>query len=80
MFQSDHFHRVLARLDDRNAASRRVVEKPGFRQEAHFIADDFFKEEWTSTHIYAILRDEWMRKTTAQKRINGAENVSREVT
>jgi RimJ/RimL family protein N-acetyltransferase len=59
MFDTKMFRRVIARFDDRNLASRAVVEKLGFRQEAHFINDDFFKDEWTSTFIYSTLRDEW---------------------
>lgn len=59
MFATNQFHRIIARLDDRNMASRSVVKKLGFREEAHFIEDDFFKEEWTSTFVYAVLRSEW---------------------
>jgi RimJ/RimL family protein N-acetyltransferase len=59
IFENNQFRRVIARFDDRNVASRGVAEKLGFRQEAHFIEDDFFKGEWINTLVYAILRNEW---------------------
>jgi RimJ/RimL family protein N-acetyltransferase len=61
LFATQRFRRVIATLDDRNVASRIVVEKLGFRQEAHFIASELFKGEWISTLVYAILNDDWVR-------------------
>ncbi len=58
-FNTVNLHRVIAHLDDRNLASKGLVEKLGLRQEAHFIEEEFFKGEWTSTYVYAILQDEW---------------------
>ncbi len=52
-------HRVWAQLDPRNAASARVCERLGMRQEAHFREDIWFKGEWGSTDVYAILASEW---------------------
>jgi RimJ/RimL family protein N-acetyltransferase len=54
-------HRVIGRLDARNGPSARVLERLGMRQEAHFVEDDWFKGEWTSTLVYAILESEWRR-------------------
>lgn len=59
LFDSGKFRRVIARLDARNDASVRLLERIGFRREAHHIEDDFFKDEWTSTYIYAVLKSEW---------------------
>jgi RimJ/RimL family protein N-acetyltransferase len=64
MFDTKRFRRVIASFDDRNIASRAVVEKLGFREEAHFIENDFFKGEWISTMVYATLRGEWDDITT----------------
>ena len=64
MFDTNQFRRVIASFDDRNIASRAVVEKLGFREEAHFIEDDFFKGEWISTMVYATLHHEWVRSLT----------------
>jgi RimJ/RimL family protein N-acetyltransferase len=52
-------HRVIGRLDERNGPSARVLERLGMRLEAHFVEDDWFKGEWTSTLVYAILDREW---------------------
>lgn len=52
-------HRVVARLDARNAPSARLLTRLGMRQEAHFVRDEFFKEEWTDTLVFAVLADEW---------------------
>jgi len=59
LFGTRRFRRVIATLDDRNIASRVVVEKLGFRQEAHFIENELFKGEWISTLVYAMLIDDW---------------------
>jgi RimJ/RimL family protein N-acetyltransferase len=67
MFDTKKFRRVKATFDDRNFASRAVVEKLGFREEAHFIEDDLFKGEWISTMVYATLREEWEKITTFEE-------------
>jgi RimJ/RimL family protein N-acetyltransferase len=59
LFDTNRFHRIVARFDDRNVASRAVLERLGFREEAHCLEDDFFKGEWINTVIFATLRDEW---------------------
>lgn len=62
LFDTGRFRRIIAQMDDRNVASRAVAEKLGFRLEAHFLEDDFFKGEWTSTLVYATLSAEWSRR------------------
>jgi RimJ/RimL family protein N-acetyltransferase len=52
-------HRVIGRLEARNAASARVLEKLGFRREAHLVENEFVKGEWQSELVYAILDREW---------------------
>jgi len=59
LFATEKFHRIEARLDDRNLSSKALLERLGFRLEAHFLQDDFFKGEWTNTLVYAMLRSEW---------------------
>lgn len=59
LFATGKFRRILARLDTRNSDSVRLLERIGFRREAHHLEDDFFKGEWTSTYVYAILKSEW---------------------
>ena len=59
LFNSGNFHRVIAKMDKRNAASSKLCERLGLRLEAVHIQDDWFKDEWTDTYIYAVLKDEW---------------------
>lgn len=56
----DHYglHRVFARLDARNQASARLLARLGMRQEAHLVANEWFKGEWTDELIFAILENE----------------------
>lgn len=57
----DHYglHRIIGRIDARNAASAAVLERLGMRREAHFVRNEFWKGEWTDEVIYAVLADEW---------------------
>ena len=58
-FASAGMHRVIGRLEARNAASERVLEKLGMRLEAHFVENEWVKGEWQSELVYAILEHEW---------------------
>ena len=58
-FEHLRFHRVVGRLDARNAASARVLEKIGMREEAHLVENEWVKGEWTSEIVYAMLDREW---------------------
>lgn len=53
------FHRVYGRLEPRNVASARVLEKLGMRKEAHLVENEWVKGEWQSEAVYAILDREW---------------------
>jgi RimJ/RimL family protein N-acetyltransferase len=52
-------HRIIGRLDARNTASARVLERLGMRREAHFVKNELVKGEWTDEVVYAILDEEW---------------------
>jgi RimJ/RimL family protein N-acetyltransferase len=52
-------HRVWADCDPRNAGSVGVLQKLGFRLEAHFRENVLIKGEWCDTLIHAILDREW---------------------
>ena len=54
-------HRVFGRLDGRNEASARLLERLGMRREAHLRENEWIKGEWTDEVIYAITEDEWRR-------------------
>ena len=52
-------HRVIARIDGRNLASRRLAARLGMRQEAHFVRNEVFKGEWSDEIVFAMLAEEW---------------------
>ncbi len=52
-------HRVVGRMDARNDASARVMERLGMRREAHLRENEYVKGEWTDEVVYAVLEDEW---------------------
>jgi RimJ/RimL family protein N-acetyltransferase len=58
-FTDLNLHRITGRLDTRNTASARVLEKLGMRHEATLIDNEIVKGEWTSETIYAMLHTEW---------------------
>ena len=52
-------HRVSGRLDARNLASARVLDRLGMRREGQLVENEFVKGEWTDEAIYAVLEREW---------------------
>ena len=60
-FDGLKLHRVIGRLEARNAASARVLEKLGMRREADLVENERVKGEWQSELVYAILEREWRR-------------------
>jgi RimJ/RimL family protein N-acetyltransferase len=58
-FDDLKLHRIFSRLDARNTASGRLMERLGMRLEAHFIQNAWFKGEWTDECWYGMLREEW---------------------
>jgi RimJ/RimL family protein N-acetyltransferase len=56
-------HRLIARIDARNASSCGVCDRLGMRREAHLLANEWFKGEWTDEVDYGLLRDEWAART-----------------
>jgi len=58
-FEEFGLHRVIGRLEPRNVASARLLERLGMRQEAHFVENEFVKGEWQSELVYALLEREW---------------------
>ena len=57
-----NLHRVIADCDAENAASIRLLERLGFRREAHYIESFWLEAQsaWASEYLYALLQKEWM--------------------
>jgi RimJ/RimL family protein N-acetyltransferase len=58
-FEELGLHRISGRLDARNEASARVLERLGMRCEAHLVENELVKGEWTDELVYALLEQEW---------------------
>ena len=59
LFQQLNMHRIVAECDVENIASWKLLEKLGFRREAHLIENVYFKGKYGSEYHYAMLRREW---------------------
>ncbi|MEV4256704.1 GNAT family N-acetyltransferase [Spirillospora sp. NPDC049652] len=67
-FEDAGLHRVVGRLDARNDASARVLERLGMRREALLVENEFVKGEWASELVFAMLRREWDEQFAAPRR------------
>ncbi|HEX8427291.1 MAG TPA: GNAT family N-acetyltransferase [Hymenobacter sp.] len=54
-FQKLKLHSVEANVNPKNAASRQLLEKHGFVQEAHFRENYFFQGRFLDSIIYSVL-------------------------
>ena len=61
-FRTLELHRITAVCDARNVPSYRLMERLGMRREAHHVKSYFSKGEWTDDLVYAVLKDEWLRR------------------
>jgi RimJ/RimL family protein N-acetyltransferase len=52
-------HRIVAGCDSRNTGSLRVMERLGMRREAEFVDYEYFKGEWATEIVCAMLESEW---------------------
>ena len=61
LFGELELHRVCANCDPENAPAWHILERMGFRREAHFTENLWFKGRYASEYWYAMLRREWLR-------------------
>jgi RimJ/RimL family protein N-acetyltransferase len=61
--------RVVAIADQQNAPSVALLERLGMRREGSFIRNVWFKGHWASEYLYAILKEEWLRRHERSERI-----------
>lgn len=59
VFDNFPVHRIIAEIDTRNPESAKLAEKLGMRREGEFINSEFFKGDWCSMWLYAILKEEF---------------------
>lgn len=60
-FSALNLHSVSAIIDPNNVASARVLEKNGFRKEAHFVEDFFWNNEFLDSVHYGLLKREFIK-------------------
>lgn len=59
LFSEFYKHRITALVDEQNKPAQYLLEKQGFRCEAYYCENAFFKGEWGSERAYALLAREW---------------------
>jgi RimJ/RimL family protein N-acetyltransferase len=57
-------HRATAVADAENHACAALFRRLGFRQEAHYVENVWFKGAWGSEFLFALLRHEWDARRT----------------
>jgi RimJ/RimL family protein N-acetyltransferase len=60
-------HRVTARLDERNGTSAAVCRRLGMRLEATYVDGEWFKGEWTTLLVFAVLDREWAARRNSAR-------------
>lgn len=61
-FEQRGFHRVEARVFERNEPSRAVVEKAGFTHEGRIRESEFIDGAYRDVDVYGLLADEYERE------------------
>jgi RimJ/RimL family protein N-acetyltransferase len=65
-FEGIGLHDVRVRIDIRNQAACRMVERAGMKLEGQFLEECRVKGEWTTGAYYGILASEWARVQMAK--------------
>jgi RimJ/RimL family protein N-acetyltransferase len=55
-------HRVVGRIDARNTASAAVLRRIGMRHEATLVDNEWFKDQWSTEQVFAMLDHEWQAR------------------
>ena len=71
-FTAYGMRRIVGRLEARNAASARVLERLGMRREARFVENEYVRGEWQSEIVYALLAAEWRARAPTASRDGGS--------
>ncbi len=62
LFNDLEKHRIITSIDPGNTNSIKLVERIGFRKEAHFIESIFLNGKWVDDIVYALKKDDWNKK------------------
>lgn len=59
LFKDLNKHRIITSIDPDNKNSIRLVERIGFRKEAHFVESLWIDDKWVDDIIYALIEKDW---------------------
>lgn len=59
LFNELNKHRITTSIDPENHNSIQLVERIGFRKEAHFVKSLFLNGSWVDDIVYSLLQEEW---------------------
>lgn len=62
LFEVENHHRITAGTDPRNEASNRLLEKLGFRREAHYVQSVKTHIGWCDEYYWGMLASEWRER------------------
>ena len=63
LFERLKQNRVVADTDVENTASWTLLERLGLKREGHLRQSLWFKGRWADEYLYAIRRDEWLKRS-----------------
>jgi RimJ/RimL family protein N-acetyltransferase len=72
LFDQMNLHRISAECDVDNVPSWSLLEKLGFRREAHLIENFYLKGAYGSEYQYAMLLREWQQRRRSAVHTAGA--------
>jgi RimJ/RimL family protein N-acetyltransferase len=52
-------HRIVASVDAENIKSMHLLQKLGFRKEAHFVQSLYINGQWVDDVVFALLESDW---------------------
>lgn len=59
LFKELNKHRIITSIDPGNMNSIRLVERIGFRKEAHLVESLFINGKWVDDLVYALIEKDW---------------------
>jgi len=74
LFLSKEIVRIQAHTDVRNGASRKVLEKAGFKKEGIVRKFLFIRGEWRDLYLCSILREEWKEPKILKRQLRKRQN------
>ncbi len=68
LFNDFHMHRIFTSIHPLNINSIRLVERIGFRKEAHYVESLFSNGKWVDDLIYAMIEKDWEKLNSVKSK------------